>query len=132
MLACKYEPSHLHTHTPLQISPQILYETPHETLHHPNAQAHLHNHLLLPNCVGFLPNLLPRVPIENSRDGLKQPLFISPSRQNPNRFLNHHICRNQAYFYSQLELYKHVIKDCNKALQIDSTLLQVYTLKRYR
>ncbi|MFS7958542.1 hypothetical protein Hanom_Chr07g00679881 [Helianthus anomalus] len=68
MLACKYEPSHLlHTYTPLQISPQILYETPHETLHHPNAQAHLHHHLLLPNCVGFLPNLLPRVPIENSR-----------------------------------------------------------------
>ncbi|MFS8001500.1 hypothetical protein Hanom_Chr13g01191101 [Helianthus anomalus] len=49
------------------IPPQNLYETPHETLHHPSAEPYLHHHLLLPNCVGFLPNLLPMVPIENSR-----------------------------------------------------------------
>ncbi|KAK6923111.1 Tetratricopeptide repeat [Dillenia turbinata] len=38
------------------------------------------------------------------------------------------IC-NRAYCYSQLELHKHVIKDCDRALQIDPTLLQAYILK---
>ncbi|KAG9440274.1 hypothetical protein H6P81_020439 [Aristolochia fimbriata] len=38
------------------------------------------------------------------------------------------IC-NRAYCYSQLELHKHVIKDCDNALRIDSTLLQAYILK---
>ncbi|XP_051126901.1 suppressor of RPS4-RLD 1 [Andrographis paniculata] len=36
---------------------------------------------------------------------------------------------NRAYCYSQLELHKHVIKDCNKALQQDSKLVQAYILK---
>nr|XP_043631508.1 suppressor of RPS4-RLD 1 [Erigeron canadensis] len=38
------------------------------------------------------------------------------------------IC-NRAYCYSQLELHKHVIKDCDKALNLDPTLLQAYILK---
>ncbi|KAI3794121.1 hypothetical protein L1987_36748 [Smallanthus sonchifolius] len=38
------------------------------------------------------------------------------------------IC-NRAYCYSQLELHKHVIKDCDKALQLDPSLLQAYILK---
>ncbi|XP_077214890.1 tetratricopeptide repeat (TPR)-like superfamily protein [Tasmannia lanceolata] len=38
------------------------------------------------------------------------------------------IC-NRAFCYSQLELHKHVIKDCDSALQLDSTLLQAYILK---
>ncbi|XP_072951320.1 suppressor of RPS4-RLD 1 [Typha angustifolia] len=38
------------------------------------------------------------------------------------------IC-NRAFCYSQLELHKHVIKDCDKALQLDSSLLQSYILK---
>ncbi|XP_024959887.1 suppressor of RPS4-RLD 1 isoform X1 [Cynara cardunculus var. scolymus] len=38
------------------------------------------------------------------------------------------IC-NRAYCYSQLELHKHVIKDCDRALQLDRTLLQAYILK---
>ncbi|XP_058069963.1 suppressor of RPS4-RLD 1 isoform X1 [Magnolia sinica] len=38
------------------------------------------------------------------------------------------IC-NRAFCYSQLELHKHVIKDCDKALQMDPTLLQAYILK---
>lgn len=38
------------------------------------------------------------------------------------------IC-NRAYCYSQLELHKHVIKDCDKALKLDPTLLQAYILK---
>ncbi|KAL8193688.1 hypothetical protein R6Q57_026380 [Mikania cordata] len=38
------------------------------------------------------------------------------------------IC-NRAYCYSQLELHKHVIKDCDKALQLDPALLQAYILK---
>ncbi|KAL6993814.1 Suppressor of RPS4-RLD 1 [Sarracenia purpurea var. burkii] len=38
------------------------------------------------------------------------------------------IC-NRAFCYSQLELHKHVIKDCDKALQLDPTLLQAYILK---
>ncbi|KAI3871831.1 hypothetical protein MKX03_027738 [Papaver bracteatum] len=36
---------------------------------------------------------------------------------------------NRAFCYSQLELHKHVIKDCDKALQLDSSLLQAYILK---
>ena len=36
---------------------------------------------------------------------------------------------NRAFCYSQLELHKHVIKDCDKALQLDPTLLQAYILK---
>ncbi|KAM1174936.1 hypothetical protein ACFX19_027996 [Malus domestica] len=38
------------------------------------------------------------------------------------------IC-NRAFCYSQLELHKHVIKDCDRALQLDSALLQAYILK---
>ncbi|XP_022741560.1 suppressor of RPS4-RLD 1-like isoform X1 [Durio zibethinus] len=38
------------------------------------------------------------------------------------------IC-NRAFCYSQLELHKHVIKDCDKALELDPTLLQAYILK---
>ncbi|KAL4343737.1 hypothetical protein HN51_061997 [Arachis hypogaea] len=38
------------------------------------------------------------------------------------------IC-NRAFCYSKLELNKHAIKDCDKALQLDPTLLQAYILK---
>ncbi|WCJ31344.1 Tetratricopeptide repeat (TPR)-like superfamily protein [Euphorbia peplus] len=38
------------------------------------------------------------------------------------------IC-NRAFCYSQLELHKHVVKDCDKALQLDPALLQAYILK---
>lgn len=38
------------------------------------------------------------------------------------------IC-NRAFCYSQLELHKHVIKDCDKALQLDPKLIQAYILK---
>ncbi|KAG4175931.1 hypothetical protein ERO13_A11G217900v2 [Gossypium hirsutum] len=38
------------------------------------------------------------------------------------------IC-NRAFCYSQLELHKHVVKDCDKALQLDPTVLQAYILK---
>ncbi|KAF8377615.1 hypothetical protein HHK36_030997 [Tetracentron sinense] len=38
------------------------------------------------------------------------------------------IC-NRAFCYSQLELHKHVIKDCDKALLLDPMLLQPYILK---
>ncbi|KAE8672583.1 Suppressor of RPS4-RLD 1 [Hibiscus syriacus] len=38
------------------------------------------------------------------------------------------IC-NRAFCYSQLELHKHVVKDCDKALQLDPRLLQAYILK---
>ncbi|KAL1536496.1 suppressor of RPS4-RLD 1-like [Salvia divinorum] len=36
---------------------------------------------------------------------------------------------NRAFCYSQLELHKHVVKDCDKALQLDPKLLQAYILK---
>lgn len=36
---------------------------------------------------------------------------------------------NRAFCYSKLELYKHVIKDCDRALQLDPLLLQAYILK---
>lgn len=36
---------------------------------------------------------------------------------------------NRAFCYSKLELHKHVIKDCDRALQLDPTLLQAYILK---
>lgn len=36
---------------------------------------------------------------------------------------------NRAFCYSRLELHKHVIKDCDKALQLDPMLLQAYILK---
>lgn len=36
---------------------------------------------------------------------------------------------NRAFCYSHLELHKHVIKDCDKALQLDPTLLRAYILK---
>ncbi|GAB2282676.1 Suppressor of RPS4-RLD 1 [Dionaea muscipula] len=36
---------------------------------------------------------------------------------------------NRAFCYSQLELHKHVIKDCDRALELDPTLLQVYLIK---
>ncbi|CAF2146424.1 unnamed protein product [Brassica napus] len=38
------------------------------------------------------------------------------------------IC-NRAFCYNQLELHKHVIKDCDKALQLDSCAIQAYLLK---
>ncbi|KAI9113425.1 hypothetical protein K1719_015352 [Acacia pycnantha] len=38
------------------------------------------------------------------------------------------IC-NRAFCYSQLELHKHVIKDCDRALQLDPAHLQAYILK---
>ncbi|XP_020230351.1 suppressor of RPS4-RLD 1 [Cajanus cajan] len=38
------------------------------------------------------------------------------------------IC-NRAFCYSQLELHKHVIKDCDRALQLDPACLQAYILK---
>ncbi|XP_038970384.1 suppressor of RPS4-RLD 1-like [Phoenix dactylifera] len=38
------------------------------------------------------------------------------------------IC-NRAFCYSQLELHKHVIKDCDRALQLDPKALQAYILK---
>ncbi|KAF5736201.1 suppressor of RPS4-RLD 1 isoform X1 [Tripterygium wilfordii] len=38
------------------------------------------------------------------------------------------IC-NRAFCYSRLELHKHVIKDCDRAVQLDPTLLQPYILK---
>ncbi|KAM3363429.1 suppressor of RPS4-RLD 1 [Capsicum galapagoense] len=38
------------------------------------------------------------------------------------------IC-NRAFCYSQLELHKHVIKDCDKAIQLDPKLLQAHILK---
>lgn len=36
---------------------------------------------------------------------------------------------NRAFCYGKLELHKHVIKDCDRALQLDPTLLQAYILK---
>ncbi|XP_042064943.1 suppressor of RPS4-RLD 1-like [Salvia splendens] len=36
---------------------------------------------------------------------------------------------NRAFCFSQLELHKHVVKDCDKALQLDPMLLQAYILK---
>lgn len=40
-------------------------------------------------------------------------------------------CSNRAFCYSQLELHKHVIKDCDKALLLDPTVLQAYILKGF-
>ena len=41
------------------------------------------------------------------------------------------VCKisNRAFCYSQLELHKHVIKDCDRALELDPSLLQAYILK---
>lgn len=39
---------------------------------------------------------------------------------------------NRAFCYSQLELHKHVVKDCDRALQLDPALLQAYVLKGSR
>lgn len=36
---------------------------------------------------------------------------------------------NRAFCYSQLELHKHVVKDCDRALLLDPALLQAYILK---
>ncbi|KAL8160725.1 hypothetical protein V2J09_002262 [Rumex salicifolius] len=36
---------------------------------------------------------------------------------------------NRAFCYSQLELHKHAIKDCDRALELDSAALQAYILK---
>ncbi|RLM86183.1 tetratricopeptide repeat(TPR)-containing protein-like [Panicum miliaceum] len=36
---------------------------------------------------------------------------------------------NWAFCYSHLELHKHVVKDCDRALQLDPALLQAYVLK---
>ncbi|VVB09911.1 unnamed protein product [Arabis nemorensis] len=38
------------------------------------------------------------------------------------------IC-NRAFCYNQLELHKHVIKDCDKALQLEPCVIQAYMLK---
>ncbi|XP_051216443.1 suppressor of RPS4-RLD 1 [Lolium perenne] len=40
----------------------------------------------------------------------------------------HDLC-NRAFCYSQLELHKHVVRDCDRALQLDPALLQAYVLK---
>uniref|UniRef100_A0A0E0Q3C1 Suppressor of RPS4-RLD 1 n=1 Tax=Oryza rufipogon TaxID=4529 RepID=A0A0E0Q3C1_ORYRU len=40
----------------------------------------------------------------------------------------HDLC-NRAFCYSQLELHKHVVKDCDRALELDPALLQAYVLK---
>ncbi|XP_006658223.1 suppressor of RPS4-RLD 1 [Oryza brachyantha] len=40
----------------------------------------------------------------------------------------HDLC-NRAFCYSQLELHKHVVKDCDRALGLDPALLQAYVLK---
>uniref|UniRef100_A0ACD5U9K4 Uncharacterized protein n=2 Tax=Avena sativa TaxID=4498 RepID=A0ACD5U9K4_AVESA len=40
----------------------------------------------------------------------------------------HDLC-NRAFCYSQLELHKHVVKDCDRALQLEPALLQAYVLK---
>lgn len=40
-------------------------------------------------------------------------------------------CSNRAFCYSQLELHKHVIKDCDRALELDPALLQAYILKGF-
>nr|CAB3451680.1 unnamed protein product [Digitaria exilis] len=40
----------------------------------------------------------------------------------------HDLC-NRAFCYSHLELHKHVVKDCDRALQLDRALLQAYVLK---
>ncbi|PRQ54581.1 putative tetratricopeptide-like helical domain-containing protein [Rosa chinensis] len=40
------------------------------------------------------------------------------------------IC-NRAFCYSQLELHKHVVKDCDRALQLNPALLQAYILKGF-
>ncbi|ONM27975.1 Suppressor of RPS4-RLD 1 [Zea mays] len=40
----------------------------------------------------------------------------------------HDLC-NRAFCYSQLELHKHVVKDCDRALLLDPALLQAYILK---
>ncbi|KAL9273423.1 Suppressor of RPS4-RLD 1-like protein [Drosera capensis] len=36
---------------------------------------------------------------------------------------------NRAFCYSQLELHKHVIKDCDRALELDASLLRPYIVK---
>ena len=36
---------------------------------------------------------------------------------------------NRAFCYSQLELHKHVIKDCDRALELDPGVIQAYILK---
>lgn len=36
---------------------------------------------------------------------------------------------NRAFCYGQLELHKHVIKDCDRALELDPCLLQAYVFK---
>ncbi|KAF5191664.1 Suppressor of rps4-rld [Thalictrum thalictroides] len=43
-------------------------------------------------------------------------------------FITQDIC-NRAFCYSKLELHKHVIKDCDKAIELDPTLIQPYILK---
>ncbi|TVU19671.1 hypothetical protein EJB05_35834 [Eragrostis curvula] len=40
----------------------------------------------------------------------------------------HDLC-NRAFCYSQLELHKHVVKDCDRALQLEPALLKAYVLK---
>ncbi len=38
-------------------------------------------------------------------------------------------CSNRAWCYSKLELHKHVIKDCDKALELNPSTLQAYLYK---
>ncbi|TVU13165.1 hypothetical protein EJB05_40697 [Eragrostis curvula] len=40
----------------------------------------------------------------------------------------HDLC-NRAFCYSQLELHKHVVKDCDRALELEPALLQAHVLK---
>jgi hypothetical protein len=41
-------------------------------------------------------------------------------------------CSNRAWCYSKLELHKHVIKDCDKALELNASTLQAYLYKGHR
>ncbi|ERN03693.1 hypothetical protein AMTR_s00144p00107300 [Amborella trichopoda] len=41
------------------------------------------------------------------------------------------VSSNRAFCYRQLELHKHTIKDCDKAIELNPTLLQAFILKVY-
>lgn len=52
-------------------------------------------------------------------------LLWCPHTAHPAKFAR----SNRAFCYSHLELHKHVVKDCDRALQLDPALLQAYVLK---
>jgi len=59
-------------------------------------------------------------------------LFLSQLRLIDNVIFNLSLVlvfSNRAFCYSQLELHKHVIKDCDRALELDPARLQAYILK---